>query len=321
MLTKFLIDKKNKLVQGASLAEAVWIDAMMPTLQERDQLEKELNILLPLHHEMHQIEFSNRFYQENNALYLSVVIVTKAAPLPESHIISLIITKDKLITLRFSAPKAIQNLIEQIEQRHIFVNDHLDIFISLLERMLGATADVFELIGEQSDELAMSLIGTINKKNGTQSSNKNLNKKLREINYLQSLLGKGYQSLASLGLLISFSQQECPKLFKRALPDSMITLNHDIHHLVKHSEHLTQKLGFELQSTLGLINIEQNQIIKTFTVLAMVFMPPTLIASIYGMNFQHMPELGSTYGYPIALIIMVCSAFLPYRFFKRKGWI
>ena len=321
MLTKFSVDNQSKLVQGASsIREAIWIDAMMPTLQERELLEKELGILLPLHHEMYQIEFSNRFYQENSALYLSASVVTKAAPLPESHIISIILTQDKLITLRFSEPKSIQSLIEQIGQRHFYVNDYIDIFMSLLERMLGAAADVFELIGEQSDELGISLIGTINKRTLTQNT-KNLNKMLREINYLQSLLGKGYQSLSSLGLLISFFQHECPKFLQHKLPDTLITLNHDIHHLIKHSEHLTQKLGFELQSSLGLINIEQNQIIKTFTVLAMVFMPPTLIASIYGMNFQHMPELSTLYGYPIALLAMLASAFLPYRFFKRKGWI
>jgi magnesium transporter len=99
------------------------------------------------------------------------------------------------------------------------------------------------------------------------------------------------------------------------------TLSRDILSLSDHASFIANKLTFMLEATLGLINIEQNNIIKIFSVAAVVFLPPTLIASIYGMNFEHMPELRWMLGYPFALLVMVVSAILPYVYFKRRGWL
>ena len=99
------------------------------------------------------------------------------------------------------------------------------------------------------------------------------------------------------------------------------TLGRDIQSISEHASFMTQKVTFLLDATLGMINIEQNATIKIFSVLAVIFMPPTMIASIYGMNFEHMPELGWPLGYPAALGIMLAAAVLPYWFFKRKGWL
>lgn len=99
------------------------------------------------------------------------------------------------------------------------------------------------------------------------------------------------------------------------------TLARDIRSLSDHASFLSQKITFLLEATLGMINIEQNAIIKIFSVAAVVFLPPTLIASMYGMNFKHMPELEWLVGYPFALVLMVLSAILPYMFFKSRGWL
>ena len=98
-------------------------------------------------------------------------------------------------------------------------------------------------------------------------------------------------------------------------------LNRDVHSLTDHAGFLSQKINFTLDATLGLINIEQNAIIKIFSVVAVVFLPPTLIASIYGMNFEIMPELSWQFGYPFAVVLMVISAVMPYLYFKRRGWL
>lgn len=321
MLTKFEIGPRDALMKSQEmLSKAIWIDLLAPSAEERDMVEQEIKIELPLHHEMYQIEFSNRFYVENDAIFLSVNVVTKASPVPEGHVVTFILTEKQLITLRYSDPNPIQTFAETIEHRKCYVQDNFDIFLLILRKIVGSVADIFELIGEKTDELAMSLVGSTEKLAASEH-NKRLNKILRSINFLQSLLGKGYQCLQSLGLLIAFIKDVEHQSFAETDLKRFQTLNQDITTLSRHGEHLTQKLNFQLQSTLGLINIEQTQIIKIFTVLAMIFMPPTLIASIYGMNFHHMPELDYIYGYPIAILAMLATAFLPYLFFKRKKWI
>lgn len=108
---------------------------------------------------------------------------------------------------------------------------------------------------------------------------------------------------------------------ERDLRARVKTLSRDCRSLIEHAGSLTYKVTFLLDATLGLITIEQNAIIKIFSIAAVVFLPPTLIASIYGMNFQFMPELEWLLGYPLALMLMVVSAVLPYQFFKRRGWL
>ena len=106
-----------------------------------------------------------------------------------------------------------------------------------------------------------------------------------------------------------------PALIKR------IEIAHrDVHSLTEHMRFLTARIAFLLDATLGMINIEQNTIIKIFSVASVALMPPTLIASIYGMNFKHMPELDWPWGYPIAVAMMVLSAVIPFVNFRRKGW-
>ncbi len=316
MITNFSLDESNTLVESSlPLTQAVWIDIFNPSAEERKLIAQQLKISLPQHNEMYQIEFSNRFYEENQALYLSVYVVTKSSPIPESHVVTLIITENQLVTLRYSDPNPIKNFISQVAVRQYKAQNHQEIFVLLLKTLVGKNADIFEAIGERSDQLAQTLISSIKRVNQTVRG-KNLNDTLREINRLENLLAKGYQSLSSYGLLISYLQQTPAEWYK-----CLDTINVDIQVLLRHGEHLGHKLEFQLESTLGLINIEQMFIVKIFTVLAMVFMPPTLIASIYGMNFARMPELSVPYAYPIVLLLMFASAFLPYRFFKRKGWI
>lgn len=321
MITNLYIDQNGVLVKQASADTSVaWIDVYNPSPEERLMVERQMRISLPQHHEMLQLEFSNRFYVEDNSLFMSVNVITKVAPIAESHMVTLIITPKGLVTLRYSQPNPIQYLIDQIDTHHIDVKNYLYILIVLLQTFVGKVADVFELVGERSDEMVLSLVKSINNKTD-KSHSEALNQILREINSLENLLSKSYQSLSSINLLLGFYEQHDNEHKENYVIANIETVKKDLHSLLKHGDYLSQKLQFHLQSTLGLINIEQTQIVKMFTVLAMVFLPPTLIASIYGMNFKFMPELNSVYGYPLALIMMVASTFIPYRYFKKKGWI
>ncbi|MCS5709314.1 hypothetical protein CC99x_010395 [Candidatus Berkiella cookevillensis] len=321
MITYFCIDEKTKkLVPTTNTEDVLWIEVFDPTPEESDVILHQTNVDLPEHHEMHQLEFSNRFYEENDALHLALSVVTKAAPIPESHVITFIISKKILITLRYSEPNPIHSFTQHIQHHPLSVKNHVEIFDILLNKIVGSVADLFELVDAKTDELGLALLGSIDgNKNVTKKEN--LNGLLREINYLQTLVSKAYQSLSSIQLLLTYFQDTQHKMFPNKLDHNILALNQDIICLSKHAEQLNQKLGFQLQSTLGLINIEQTHIIKMFTVVAMIFMPPTLIASIYGMNFEYMPEISLKFSYPFALMLMLFSSFFPYRYFKKKGWV
>lgn len=321
MITNIYISPGGSLTKSAAAsATLAWIDVMNPTPEERKAVEAQMGITLPQRSELLQIEFSNRFYVEDGCLFMAVNLVTKVAPYPESHMATIIVTPKAILTLRYSDPHPIQSLLDQIDQRKFEVKNYLYVLVILLETFVGKVADLFELVGERSDQIVTMLVKSINTKMNKNHS-ESLNKILREINSLENLLSKGYQSLSTVNLLVGFYEQNDDEHQENYVIKNIDIVKKDVHSLLKHGEYLSQKLSFHLQSTLGLINIEQTQIVKMFTVLAMVFLPPTLIASIYGMNFKFMPELNSVYGYPLALVLMVASTFIPYKFFKKKGWI
>ena len=259
--------------------------------------------------------FSHQFYQEKDCIFLTLHLVTVAYPQPESHAMNIILTKNKMITVRYSEAHPVKLFLEQLTLKSFQLKTHYDLVKILLQFFIGHNADILETVGERTNNLAIALSGGF--RNSTLKIRENrLNETLLEINTLESLISMTYQSLSSLDMLINYLEQSIlPNLvdFK--------ALKRDIFSLLKQADYLNQKVVFQLDSTLGLINIEQMGIVKIFTVLAMVFMPPTLIASIYGMNFKYMPELSFYFGYPILLGVMTLSAYFPWVIFRRKGWI
>ena len=129
------------------------------------------------------------------------------------------------------------------------------------------------------------------------------------------------ESLLTLQRVVTFARQVADAWMPENARAKLKIAERDLRSLIEHDGHLTQKAGFLLDATLGLINNQQNKIIKIFSVVAVVFMPPTLVASVYGMNFEHMPELARWWGYPASLALMALSAAAPYLYFKRRGWL
>lgn len=293
---------------------------MNPTPEERKQVEAEMHLTLPQRSELMQIEFSNRFYMEDGCIFMSVNLITKVLPMTETHMATIIVTPTAILTLRYASPHPIQALIDSIDNKRYELKEYLYVLVILLESFVGRVADIFELVGERSDQIVSLLVKSIDSKLNKNHSQA-LTKVLSEINSLENLISKGYQSLSGINLLVGFYEQNDDEHEAKYVIQNIDIVKKDVSSLLKHGEYLSQKLSFHLQSTLGLINIEQTQIVKLFTVLAMVFLPPTLIASIYGMNFKVMPELNWQYGYPMAIALMVASTYLPYKFFKKKGWI
>jgi magnesium transporter len=192
------------------------------------------------------------------------------------------------------------------------------ILAGLLESIIERTADVLERVGQGLDDLSANVFAADHK--GT-SRARDLRSVMERIGRDGDLTSKARESLVTLARQLTFIQQSTAMQMPKDLVARYRSMSRDVLALSDHASFLANKSSFMLQATLGLINIEQNNIIKIFSVAAAVFLPPTLIASIYGMNFHFMPELDWPFGYPLALAIMLVSALLPYYFFRRRGWL
>ena len=186
----------------------------------------------------------------------------------------------------------------------------------MLEAIVDRLADILEHAGRGIDDISRSIFRR------DAGSTRDFQTILEQIGRKGDLTSNMRDSLLTLERLVGFlSHASLQRKSAKDVRDRIKTLSRDIRSLLDHASFLSQKITFLLDATLGMINIEQNATIKIFSIAAVIFMPPTVIASIYGMNFKYMPELDWSLGYPAAIALMVISAIMPYAYFKRKGWL
>lgn len=298
----------------------VWIDLLNPTKEEDAFVEKQLGISIPTRAEMREIEVSNRLYYENGAYYLTAFIVYNLdAPMPATSTVTFILTRNRLVTVRYAEPKAFPFFVSRVEKEALPCNGAATILAGLLETIVHRQADLIERI---QDEVEKTAQGIFEIKGGQQTRNRRLDLLLKAIGKEGDITSRAQESAVSLDRVMTFfanavrERNDDTRILQR-----IETIQRDIASLMEHMRFLTNRVMFLLDATLGMINIEQNQIIKIFSVLAVALMPPTLVGTIYGMNFRHMPELDWIGGYPMALVLMVISAMLPFYYFRRRGWL
>ena len=273
---------------------------------------------------MAEIEPSSRLYQQNGAVFLTANVMSGIdAGDPVSAPVSFVLTSEHLVTIRYSDPKPFRSFIAHIEREPSFCTTSTMTLIHLLDAIADRLADVLEVVQGDIDKTSRAVFrrGEHKDRRRQRMSNETLQRLLLRIGDDQDLLAKTRDSLVSMGRLLSFLSLPLHVREDRDLREHVKSLSRDVSSLLDHSNYLAGNVGFLLDASLGLISVEQNAIIKIFSVAAVVFLPPTLVASIYGMNFRHIPELQWLYGYPFALGMMLLSAVLPYLFFKRKGWL
>jgi magnesium transporter len=308
---------------------AIWVDLAFPLPHERRAVEEALGISLPSKADMVAIEASSRVYREGAAQVMNVLLVVGVdSEEPAAVPVSLILTPTQLVTVRYADPTAFRALDLSCTRAAPGASPHR-LVIRLLDAVVDKTADILERTGAEIDRLSASIFGR-DRPRTMRLSTDDLTILLRRIGNSQFVLNKVHDSLVTLSRATSFlqlgSEDPAPEGSVHHRPDRLVrdsikSLNRDLMSLSENTAYLTQNIAFLLDAALGRISIEQNAIIKIFSVGAVVFLPPTLVASIYGMNFEVMPELGWTMGYPFALGLMVLAAVLPYLWFKRKGWL
>jgi magnesium transporter len=308
---------------GSIPADALWLDLIEPTQEQEQLVESTYSIDVPTREEMKEIEASNRLYEENGVLYMTITIVTRLdSDLPESSQITFILAKDRLVTNRYSDPLPFQRFIAYAEKHPGVCSSAAALLAGLIEAIVNRMADVLERVGADLDSLSSEVFSPPRKRRrSAKTQARDSRTILSRVGQNGDLTSKARESLVSLNRLLTFVQQSAAVSLANDVRARFRTLGRDVLALSDHASFLGNKANFLLEATLGMLNIEQNNIIKIFSVAAVVFLPPTLIASIYGMNFHVMPELDWLFGYPFALGLMVVSAILPYLYFKRRGWL
>lgn len=293
----------------------VWIDLLEPTASELRAIEARFGIEVPTREEMQEIELSSRLYDEDGALFMTVTILNRAATDdPESAAVTFILAKKTLITLRYADPVPFKTFTRRVKRSPGLASSSDAVLLGLLEQIVDRLADIMEIAVADLEKISNAVFS----KEGN-GSDQDHHENLRRIGRAGNLASKAKDSLLNLNRMALFLNTQAR--FKKDAKVRLKTLSRDIVSITEHANFVANKVTFLLDATLGMINLEQNNIIKIFSVAAAAFLPPTLIASIYGMNFKFMPELNWEYGYPLAISLMVLSAVGPLLYFKRKGWL
>ena len=296
---------------------AVWFDLFEPTEDEDADVERMLGVAVPTRAEMEEIEASSRLYAEDGALYMTASVQVRSdTAAPHLTPVTFILVGSKLATVRYDKPKSFDLFRTRAERPGFGLVDGRGVLLGLLETIVDRLADALERVGADIDVLSSAVFRS------RREREKGLEETITAVGRLGGAVSRAEESALSLARLFHFLAEHGGR--DRLDPDGrarLITLDHDIRSLAEHTKSLDAKVNFLLSATLGLVGLEQNTIVKIFSILAVVFMPPTLIASIYGMNFHSMPELDKPWGYPMALGLMVASVSVTFAVFKWKRWL
>jgi magnesium transporter len=316
MLQIFSQKKRNfetvRLEKEVLCDDAIWYDLAFPESHEIAAVEKALKIHVPSLDEMREIEESSRLYEEKEVLYMTSIVIAKAEELPIATPVSFILTPNALVTVRHSETKPFQAFSKKILKNGYQQSDML--FLGLLESIVERLADILELNANAIEKISKEIFKTNHSNN-----QREMHDILANIGKIGDLNSKIRESLETFDRQLIFFYDQFQGTHKKT-KDKCLSLQQDIKSLVDYSTFLFGRTNLLLNATLGFIEIQQNNTIKIFSIAAVIFLPPTLIASIYGMNFVQIPELEWYFGYPFALLLMAVSILVPLIFFKRKRW-
>jgi magnesium transporter len=305
---------------GALPDSAVWIDLVKPTAAEDKAVERLAGIAVPTREDMQEIEISSRLYIENGARYMTATLMCAAdTENPRTTAVTFILAGHRLVTVRYDAPKPFM-LVENKLARSCSpgITGEM-VLMELLDAVIDRNADILERAGGDMDTISHDIFEP--EGSARTGHAKRYSDILIAIGRKGDLTSKVRESLVSIGRVVTFVAAAVDVKWSKDMREQLKTMQRDVVSLTDHASYLSNKITFVLDAMLGVVNLEQNNIIKLFSVMAVVLMPPTLIASIYGMNFKAMPELQWEHGYVYALVAMLLAAIGPYVYFKWKKWL
>lgn len=298
-------------------ARAAWFDLENASPEEMAFVTRHTGLALPGHADLAEIETSSRLATDGPVLTMSMPIVTRTSEGLQASVCGFVLSPDRLVTLRFNTSTLFQQFASQPHAITTPVPAY--IFVSLLEAIVDRQADALEALRSELDHLSHKIF------------HQRMSGKARatelELQVMLVTLGRSYDTISflrdsQLGVArIAPYAATATEWIPKAVRHRLDSVQKDVSSLNEYSTHLTDKVQFLQDSTLGLINIAQNALIKVLTIVSIAGIPPTLIAGIYGMNFHDIPELSWRFGYPYAWAAMIFSAVAPLLWFRKKGWI
>jgi len=309
--------KADKIPDGAT-----WIDLEEPTDEEEKLVERCVRLNVPTQEELAEIEPSSRLYERDGALYMTISALCGIADGdPTTTPLGFVLANDRLVTVRYATPKPVRLFMEHVRREPELARDATTVMVRMLDAIIDRLADELEGLGTELERISAHIFERRLEDRRIPATR--LTALLTRIGRAQTLLAKIRYSAVSTSRMLSFLggssmlHQDVQKDARRHV-ESLYT---DVTSLSEHASFQSDNLTFLLDASLGLISVEQNAAMKLFSWAALIFLPPTLVAGIYGMNFHHMPELSWLYGYPFALTLVIASAVMPLWYFKRRGWI
>jgi magnesium transporter len=306
------------LAPDAPLTDALWIDLFRPTEADTAAVAA-LGIEVPTLEDMEEIEISNRLYRQDGTDYLTVVLTGHSeTDTPLTGPMTLILQPQRIVTVRHHASRPFDTYPTRADKVGPGCTTANQVFLSLCEEIIGRLADLLESVGRSLEHLSRQIHDPTERG----SRQQRLEVALRRVGREGEMLGQVRLALLTMGRALGFYAQTAgARIGDEGLAGAVANLNRDITALEVHTDFLSARVGLVSDATLGMINLTQNATVRIVSVVAVLFSPPTLIASIYGMNFAHMPELAQGWGYPAALGAMVASSIGAWVYFRWKNWL
>jgi len=316
----------NGGLKGTAIAEGepipagtLWIDLLNPTVEERQRVGLSLGTDMPTRADMEEIELSSRLYSENNSLFMTAMILAHMdTDLPLADAVTFVLSQEKLVTLRYIDPQPFRTFALRCERSIVPTTKPEMVLVQLLDIIIDRMADILERAGTDVEAISREIFDP---EAEIRIARRDFRGILRRLGTKHGLTSKMRESLLTINRMMTFLNQATDNKAQKDVHAHIKTLTRDVLSLQDHSTFIATKLSYLQDATLGLINNEQNNIIKIMSVAAIVFLPPTLFASIWGMNFHFMPELSWPWAYPIAIVLIGVSGILPYFYFKHRGWL
>ena len=301
-------------------ANAVWIDLYDPTPDEIQKVEKALPLDIPERKNLEEIESSSRLQFEDEVLQLSTPVSAhgdEEGPTP----VGFVLTEKALVTIRYTEMHAFEATAHYCNKKAHGLTS-AEVFISLVEGMVDYGADMLEEIGIHLNRMSREAFNRYGRtpRRGIKRRTRLLREALVDVGNTGDRLSQIRESLLALQRIAPFVREKAEHWMKADMQARLKTVERDIKSLADFEVHLSNKVQFLLDAVLGFINTEQNDIFKVLTIASVVGIPPTFIASMYGMNFHDMPEYAWHYGYEWGLFLIVLSTVIPIIWFKMRGW-
>ena len=307
----------RQLPPDAAPADAVWIDLYHPT-EAQIAAVASLGLEIPTLSDMEEIEISNRLYREGGRDYMTAILPGQTMDRQQASMpVTFILGPDRMVTVRHHAPRPFETFPTRADKSATGCASPQHLFLGLIEEILGRQADLLEGVGKALDQSSRHVFtGDATQKPAV------LEEALVTIGAQGEVLSRVRLGLMTLERALAYYGQTLGEAAEtRALRTQSKARLRDLQALEVHADFLSARLSQATDATLGMVNLAQNMTVRIVSVVAVLFLPPTLIASVYGMNFHNMPELDTAWGYPVSLGLMVLSALFTYLFFKWKNWL